>query len=34
MKTIPVPPDADTARMTTENKGDKLIITLPKNIIE
>jgi HSP20 family protein len=34
MKTIPVPPDGDTARMTTENKGDKLIITLPKKIIE
>jgi HSP20 family protein len=33
MKTISVPPDADTSRMTTENKGGKLIITLPKKTI-
>ena len=30
MRSFPVPPDADTSKMKTENQGDKLIITLPK----
>ena len=30
MKTIPLPPDADTSKMTTEQKGNELVITLPK----
>lgn len=29
-KSFPLPADADTLSMTTEKKGDKLIITLPK----
>lgn len=30
LKSIPVPEDADTTKMKTEQKKDKLIITLPK----
>jgi len=30
LKTIPLPVDADTSKMTTEQKGDELVITLPK----
>ena len=30
MKTIPLPVDADTSKVKTEKKGDKLVIKLPK----
>jgi len=30
MKSIPIPPDADTSKMQTETKGEELIITLQK----
>lgn len=30
LKTIPLPVDADTSKMTTEQKGNELVITLPK----
>jgi len=30
MKTIPLPIDADTAKVTTEHQGDILVIRLPK----
>ena len=30
MKTIPLPPDADSSKMTSEQKGNELVITLPK----
>jgi len=30
IKTIPLPADADTTKMKSENNGEKLIITLPK----
>ncbi|MEW6534654.1 MAG: Hsp20/alpha crystallin family protein [Candidatus Auribacterota bacterium] len=33
MKSIPVPEDADTAKMETRQEKDKLIIILPKKII-
>ena len=30
MRTIPLPADADTENVKSEQKGDKVIITLPK----
>jgi len=32
IRSIPVPPDADTTKMVSERKGDKLLITLPKKV--